>query len=194
MSLDEQKKQILPYLQRAQELQKVDPKVAYYCRYFAISQGLKIQNRDKAITDILGVVMGELEKSKASIQLDEKEDGAYCEQFAVNIFNKAEKVDMAGNANEVTSKTYYAAGIFIDICRQFFEEGQFPEDLEQKQKFALWRATEIRKAIREGREPTPINNNQNTDDQQNSVRDDQQESHFGATVWQKFKGLAHLNG
>lgn len=38
MSLEEQKKLILPFMQRAQEVEKADPKVAYYCRMYAVEQ------------------------------------------------------------------------------------------------------------------------------------------------------------
>eukprot|EP01026_Neomeris_dumetosa_P049244 TRINITY_DN427_c2_g1_i8.p1 TRINITY_DN427_c2_g1~~TRINITY_DN427_c2_g1_i8.p1 ORF type:complete len:422 (-),score=52.85 TRINITY_DN427_c2_g1_i8:366-1631(-) len=180
MGLDEQKKLVVPYLQRAEEVQKVDAKIAYYCRYYAISQGLKIENRDKVITNMMTAAMNELEKNKSSLQLDEAQDKYYCEQFAINkVFKNAETADLEGRATEVTATTYYAAGIFIDVCRQFYEDGQFPEDLEQKQKYSLWRAAEIRKAKREGRPPVPppqLQQQQQQDVQDTSVDDIPEES------------------
>jgi len=36
--MGEQAKPLLPFLQRADEMLKADPKVAYYCRMFAVSE------------------------------------------------------------------------------------------------------------------------------------------------------------
>ncbi|KAE8723546.1 calvin cycle protein CP12-2 [Hibiscus syriacus] len=91
---NEPAKLLLPYLQRADELQKHEPLVAYYCR----------------------------------------------------------QQDRAGRADLNTAKTFYAASIFFDIINQF---GPLQPDLEQKQKYAVWKAADIRKAIKEGRKPVP---------------------------------------
>ena len=34
----EQKRALLPFLQRAEEIQKADPRVAYYCRMYAVEE------------------------------------------------------------------------------------------------------------------------------------------------------------
>ncbi|XP_028754218.1 protein HOMOLOG OF MAMMALIAN LYST-INTERACTING PROTEIN 5 isoform X2 [Neltuma alba] len=49
-----------------------------------------------------------------------------------------------------TAKTFYAASIFFEILNQF---GALQPDLEQKQKYAAWKAADIRKALKEGRKP-----------------------------------------
>jgi len=51
-----------------------------------------------------------------------------------------------------TAKTFYAASIFFEILNQF---GEVQPDLEQKQKYAVWKAADIRKAMKEGRKPVP---------------------------------------
>ncbi|PIA38215.1 hypothetical protein AQUCO_02800111v1 [Aquilegia coerulea] len=51
-----------------------------------------------------------------------------------------------------TAKTFYAASIFFEILNQF---GEIQPDLEQKQKYAVWKAADIRKALKEGRKPVP---------------------------------------
>ena len=40
-----QQRALLPFLQRAEEVQRVDPKVAYYCRMRAVEEGLGLQFR-----------------------------------------------------------------------------------------------------------------------------------------------------
>ncbi|KAH1062743.1 hypothetical protein GYH30_005613 [Glycine max] len=149
---NEPAKLLLPYLQRADELQKHEPLVAYYCRLYAMERGLKIpqSERTKTTNALLVSLMKQLEKDKKSIQLG-PEDNLYLEGFALNVFGKADKQDRAGRADLTTAKTFYAASIFFEILNQF---GAVQPDLEQKQKYAVWKAAEIRKALKEGRKPT----------------------------------------
>ncbi|KAJ7960837.1 protein OF MAMMALIAN LYST-INTERACTING PROTEIN 5 [Quillaja saponaria] len=150
---NEPAKLLLPYLQRADELQKHEPLVAYYCRLYAMERGLRIpQNeRTKTTNSLLVSLMNQLEKDKKSLKLV-PEDSLYVEGFALNVFSKADKQDRAGRADLNTAKTFYAASIFFEILNQF---GVLQPDLEQKQKYAVWKAADIRKALKEGRRPEP---------------------------------------
>ncbi|XVF03771.1 hypothetical protein REPUB_Repub05bG0021900 [Reevesia pubescens] len=160
-SENEPAKLLLPYLQRADELQKHEPLVSYYCRLYAMEQGLKIPNseRTKTTNSILVSLMNQLEKDKKSLKLG-PEDSLHLEGFALNVFAKADKQDRAGRADLNTAKTFYAASIFFEIINQF---GPLQPDLEQKQKYAIWKAADIRKALKEGRKPTPGPPNGNED-------------------------------
>ncbi|KAL9253270.1 HOMOLOG OF MAMMALIAN LYST-INTERACTING PROTEIN 5-like protein [Drosera capensis] len=146
-------KLLLPYLQRADELQKHEPLVAYYCRLYAMERGLKIpqSGRTKTTNSILVSLMNQLEKDKKSLKLS-PDDHLHLEGFALNVFAKADKEDRAGRADLNTAKTFYAASIFFEILNQF---GELAPDLEQKQKYAVWKAADIRKALKEGRKPVP---------------------------------------
>ncbi|QDZ20775.1 vacuolar sorting-associated VTA1 like protein [Chloropicon primus] len=147
----EQRRALLPFLQRAEEVQKVEPRIAYYCRLYAVEEGLKLQNREKAIDELLFSVMDKLEAYKSKNKLDPEEDKLHLEGFALKIFDRADRVDRAGRADMSTCKTFYAASVFMEVCTQF---GALDEDLLGKQKYAAWKAADIRKAIREGRKPT----------------------------------------
>lgn len=144
---------LLPYLQRADELQKHEHLVAYYCRLYAMERGLKIPQKDRTKTTsaLLVSLMNQLEKDRKSLTLG-PDDGLYVEGFASNVFAKADKQDRAGRADLNTAKTFYAASIFFEILHQF---GELQPEIEQKQKYAVWKAAEIRKAIKEGRRPEP---------------------------------------
>ncbi|KAF8017423.1 hypothetical protein BT93_H2560 [Corymbia citriodora subsp. variegata] len=146
-------KVLLPYLQRADELQKHEPVVAYYCRLYAMDRGLRIpqSERTKTTNALLNSLIKQLEKDKKSLTLG-PEDNLYLEGFALNVFGKADKQDRAGRADLNTAKTFYAASIFFEIVNQF---GALQPDLEQKQKYAAWKAADIRKALKEGRKPVP---------------------------------------
>ncbi|KAK3132283.1 hypothetical protein QOZ80_6AG0518890 [Eleusine coracana subsp. coracana] len=144
-------KGLLPYLQRADELQKHEPLVAYYCRLYAMEKGLRIpqKERTKTTNSILISLINQLEKDKKSLTLG-PDDNLHVEGFALNVFAKADKQDRAGRADINTAKTFYAASIFFEILNQF---GELQPEIEQKQKYAIWKAAEIRKAIKEGRKP-----------------------------------------
>ncbi|GLT72845.1 hypothetical protein SLA2020_447440 [Shorea laevis] len=133
-SENEPAKLLLPYLQRADELQKHEPLVAYYCRLYAMERGLRIpqSERTKTTNSLLVSLMNQLEKDKKSLKLD--------------------KQDRAGRSDLNTAKTFYAASIFFEIVNQF---GVLQPDLEEKQKYAAWKAADIRKALKEGRTPKP---------------------------------------
>ncbi|KAJ8636130.1 hypothetical protein MRB53_010397 [Persea americana] len=150
-SENEPAKLLLPYLQRADELQKHEHLVAYYCRLYAMERGLKIpaKERTKMTNELLVSLMNQLEKDKKSLKLG-PEDNLYVEGFAINVFSKADKQDRAGRADLNTAKTFYAASIFFEILNQF---GELQPELEQKQKYAVWKAADIRKALKEGRRP-----------------------------------------
>ncbi|KAG8386080.1 hypothetical protein BUALT_Bualt03G0111700 [Buddleja alternifolia] len=152
-SENEPAKLLLPYLQRADELQKHEPLVAYYCRLYAMERGLKIPQSDRTKTTnaLLVSLMKQLEKDKKSLKLG-PDDHLHVEGFALNVFTKADKQDRAGRADLNTAKTFYAASIFFEILNQF---GEIQPDLEQKQKYAAWKAADIRKAVKEGRKPLP---------------------------------------
>ncbi|KAL8209780.1 hypothetical protein R6Q57_006512 [Mikania cordata] len=67
---NEPAKLLLPYLQRADELQKHEPLVAYYRRLYAMERGLKIPQSDRTQTtsSLLVSLMKQLEKDKKSLQ------------------------------------------------------------------------------------------------------------------------------
>ncbi|GLJ42486.1 hypothetical protein SUGI_0880580 [Cryptomeria japonica] len=134
-------------------LQKHEPLVAYYCRLYAMERGLKIPAKERTETTsaLLVSLMKQLEKDKKSLTLG-PEDNLYLEGFASNVFAKADKQDRAGRADLTTAKTFYAASIFFEILSQF---GEVQPEIEQKQKYAIWKAADIRKAIKEGRRPEP---------------------------------------
>ncbi|CAK9225502.1 unnamed protein product [Sphagnum troendelagicum] len=144
---------LLPYLQRADELQKHDHLVAYYCRLYAMEKGLKIpvKERTKETNALLTSLMNQLEKDKKVVKLS-PDDNMHMEGFALSVFAKADKQDRAGRADVNTAKTFYAASIFFEVLLQF---GELQPDILEKQKYASWKAVDIRKALSEGRKPVP---------------------------------------
>ena len=150
-------KALQPFLQRAEELKGADPKVAYYCRVFAMEEGLKVSNKSGELTALLGSLMETLERTKPDAGLvSPEEDSAYCENFALRIFAKADALDRSGEARHPAAKTakmLYVASVFFEILNQF--PGAEDQDTLAKQRYAAWRAGELSACAREGKTPPP---------------------------------------
>lgn len=92
----------------------MEPKVAYYCRMYAVEQGLSLPSRSPQIEGLLGALLSKLEKDKPAVDPGSN-DAAYCEKFALSVFARADKVDRAGRADKATATAFYAASIFFEV-------------------------------------------------------------------------------
>jgi len=133
-------------------MENADKKVAYYCRLYAVQEGLKLDARSAAVNAALGHAMEKLECAKPSLTLDAEQDELHCEAFAMKIFSKADEADRAGARGLNTAKSFYAASIFFEMLRQFDDSER---DIEEKQRYAAWRAGVLTKAARSGTAPPP---------------------------------------
>ncbi|RDX50470.1 DUF605-domain-containing protein [Lentinus brumalis] len=155
-------KAITPYLQRADELQKNDPVVSYWCAYYAAQQGIALKVKDSAARHFLFDLLGLLERMKTDLGPndavhDEPASAAYVENFALRVFAGADNEDRSGNITRNTARKFLVAANFLEILRTFDSEKAAIDlpAIEEKIKYAKWKAADISKAIREGRKPTP---------------------------------------
>ena len=156
-------KKITPYVRRAEELDrdKGNPEsrlVAYYCRQFAVHTGIALATSADG-KGCLGELLRNMEGEKAAMDTFTRDESKFlCQKFAEKIFDKADQEDRSGGSNRNTARTFYAAASFLEILQQFYQDDDGSEELaEQKKKsvYCKWKATEILKAIKEGRTPTP---------------------------------------
>ncbi|KAG7387197.1 Vacuolar protein sorting-associated protein vta1 [Phytophthora pseudosyringae] len=153
-------KTLLPFIRRAEELDRDTSRpesklIAYFCRQYAMEMGIKLRENDASneSTDYLLSLMDRLEHEKNKLPDFTQEEGKeICEDFAIEIFSKADDEDRAGMANKSTARTFYAAGTFFDILNQF---GDISEDVVEKRRYCKYKAATILKAIKEGVTPTP---------------------------------------
>ncbi|CAA0811385.1 Protein HOMOLOG OF MAMMALIAN LYST-INTERACTING PROTEIN 5 [Striga hermonthica] len=95
---NEPAKLLFPYLQRADELQKHDPLVAYYCRLYAMERGFRIpqKERTKTTNALLVSLINQLEKDRKSLTLG-PDDYLHVEGFASNVFQRqTNKIELGG--------------------------------------------------------------------------------------------------
>ncbi|RHY34364.1 hypothetical protein DYB32_001001 [Aphanomyces invadans] len=117
--------------------------------------GIKLREHDASdeATNYLLSLMEALELEKSSLPAHTQDEGRIiCENFAYDIFMRADEEDRSGGSNKNTARTFYAAGSFFDILKQF---GTPSEDVLEKTKYSKFKAADILKAIKEGRTPTP---------------------------------------
>eukprot|EP00977_Amphora_coffeiformis_P001427 scaffold289_cov147-Amphora_coffeaeformis.AAC.12 len=166
-------KKITPYIRRAEELDKAataanaSPEsrlVAYYLRQYAVQQGIPLAATSSAAKTCLGHILAALETEKAAMDNFTKEEAGFlCRQFAQKIFDKADLEDRDGAATKETARTFYAAATFWQILEQFTsgsdqgdeEAAEVATEDRKRIVYAKWKATEILKALKEGRTPTP---------------------------------------
>ncbi|KAI8062837.1 Vta1 like-domain-containing protein [Gilbertella persicaria] len=149
-------KYIAPFIQRGQELATRDPIVSYYAQYYAAKLAMAKGPRTKETKEYLFHLLDALEEQKKTIGDNEAITNdlvgyAHVENFALKIFLNADNEDRAGKASKKTAKTFLAASIFLELLKTF---GDLDPEVEAKIKYAKWKATDIMKALREGRVPT----------------------------------------
>jgi len=156
-------KGITPYVRRAAEVEKTDdPRahvVAYFCRTYAMEQGLKISQTDKSkeVQGFLLSMLDQLEKEKkehpdlGNLEAAEVVVTGYAQEKLA----EAEDEYLGHRANKNTARKYYAAASFFEVLATFKEEKKLDDATKKSSLFAKWRATEILKAIKEGRPPIP---------------------------------------
>mmetsp|Transcript_9644 Transcript_9644/g.16052 ORF Transcript_9644/g.16052 Transcript_9644/m.16052 type:complete len:339 (+) Transcript_9644:135-1151(+) len=163
LALPPELKKITPYIRRAEELDKDKANaesrlVAYYCRQYAVHNGITLAQSPAGKT-ALGGILNDLETEKEAMAAFNREESHYlCRQFAEKVFSKADEEDRAGAAGKSTARTFYAAATFLEILQQFYADDEESEEKEEEKKkvvYAKWKATDILKAMKEGRQSTP---------------------------------------
>ncbi|KAF9127512.1 hypothetical protein BGW39_005813 [Mortierella sp. 14UC] len=159
-------KSITPFLQRATQLQEREPVVSYYSNYYAAKLAIQKASKDNSCRPFIVELLDVLEKQRKDMGDNEAITSelvgyAHIENFAIKIFSKADDEDRAGQGSQKTAKNFVAAANFLELLKVF---GDIDSEVEEKIKYAKWRAADIVKAIRDGRQPAPppgANNNNN---------------------------------
>ena len=85
--------------------------------------------------------------------VDPVTDRAVCREFALRVYDRADRADRAGQATAKQVEAFSAAGTFLKALAHF---GALDADLERRQQYAEWRAWDLATAIQSGRPPTPV--------------------------------------
>ncbi|KAJ1999718.1 hypothetical protein GGI04_004452 [Coemansia thaxteri] len=150
---------VAPYIQRAQEMAAVDPVVSYFCKYYAAQLAITSGANSGESQAYLSQLLGQLEAEKQQVgdnasMRDDQAAAAHCTSFALRVFAKADTEDREGRANKATARTFIVASQFLQVLASF---GVLEGGVAEKIKYAKWRAAEILRAAREGRDPAANN-------------------------------------
>lgn len=154
-------------LARGQELESKEPIIAHYCRLHAAQQILAkgLHQNDPEVAKFATALLDQIETSKSgqdpdsplsteqaqSILNDEQTANAYVENFALNVFAKADADIYNKQSNKVTASKFMAAAVFLDVLKVF--QDQLDSNITEKIKYSKFQASRILKAIKNGQDP-----------------------------------------
>ncbi|XP_075059668.1 vacuolar protein sorting-associated protein VTA1 homolog [Mixophyes fleayi] len=148
-------KSLQHHLRTAQEHDKRDPVVAYYCRLYAMQTGMKIDSKSPECRKFLSKLMDQLETLKKQLGdcdsiTQEIVGSAHVENYALKMFLYADNEDRAGRFHKNMIKSFYTASLLLDTLSVF---GELTEENAQHRKYARWKATYIHNCLKNGETP-----------------------------------------
>ncbi|XP_053737976.1 vacuolar protein sorting-associated protein VTA1 homolog isoform X2 [Synchiropus splendidus] len=155
MALPPQLKPIQHHIRTAQEHEKRDPVVAYYCRLFAVQSGMKLDSKSPECRKFLVRLMDQLEAMKKEMSDNDSitQDvvgNAHIENYALKLFMYADNEDRAGHFHKNMIKSFFTASLLLDVLSVF---GELSEENVQQRKYARWKATYIHQCLKNGETP-----------------------------------------
>ena len=147
-------KHIKKYLDEAKARERQDPMISYHLRLYALQEAMEVRSKipKEDMSFILGLMdSAEAEKKQLGALGDQADADkqAHVENFALELFEKADDLDRKGQSTLATAKIFNSSYHVMEACKQF---GELPDDMAEKIKYAKWRVVEIAKATKERRE------------------------------------------
>ncbi|KAL3457072.1 Vta1 like-domain-containing protein [Aspergillus heterothallicus] len=146
---------------RAAQLDKAKPIIAYWCNYWIANQIIEkgLHTGDDEVKLYTVDLMEKLEQFKVENPdndaiLDSMAASAYVEQFALEVFGRAEAAMRADKVTKQTADTFQAAATFLELCQIW---NPLEPEAAAKVKFAKYHAVRIVKAIKAGEDPNATN-------------------------------------
>uniref|UniRef100_A0A915PZN8 Rho-GAP domain-containing protein n=1 Tax=Setaria digitata TaxID=48799 RepID=A0A915PZN8_9BILA len=148
---------IAHYVKIGAENANRDPIVNYWCFFYAVQIGMNIDKKSPEALQYLTSLLSMLEDMKKKLGKQEAltQDliaQAHIENFAMKLFDYADKNDRQSNFTKGVIRAFYTAGYLIDVLTLF---GELDENLIATRKYAKWKATYIHSCIKNGNTPKP---------------------------------------
>ncbi|XP_003746613.1 vacuolar protein sorting-associated protein VTA1 homolog [Galendromus occidentalis] len=149
-------KAIAPYIKIAVMHDAKNPVIAYWCRFYALEKGLKINKSDDDRNYLMSL-MDLLEKAKQQNHDDEAYSNdlvaqSQIEAHALKLFNVADQQDKNANFDTSLIRIFHTAGYLFDVLGSF---GEISEENLRLSRYAKCKAADIHKCLKEGRQPVP---------------------------------------
>uniref|UniRef100_A0A8C6NKQ9 Vesicle trafficking 1 n=1 Tax=Nothobranchius furzeri TaxID=105023 RepID=A0A8C6NKQ9_NOTFU len=126
MALPAQLRPIQHYLRTAQEHEKRDPVVTYYCRLYAMQTGMKLDSKTPECRKFLVKLMDQLESMKKELSDNESitqevVGNAHIENYALKLFMYADNEDRGERFHKNMIKSFYTSSLLLDVLSVFGE-------------------------------------------------------------------------
>lgn len=149
-------KPIGKYLARALEFENQDPIVSYYCNKYSLKRALELRrnDQDQATNLYIKQLLDKCDVAWATLPRDDG-NGSHrlaVENLAVQIFEHADAVDRASQATKDTALSFFAVMCLLEVSTLF---GPLRDDLNRRLTYSRFKASDITKAIKDGRRPKP---------------------------------------
>ncbi|KAI9891020.1 MAG: hypothetical protein M1814_003371 [Vezdaea aestivalis] len=153
--------EISQYTLRASQIEKAKPVIAYWCSYWIVNHILSkgLHTIDAECRQYTADVMDKLEKVKAANPgndaiIDDMAGQAYVEQFALEVFQRADNAIQANVVSKQTADTFRASATFLELLQIW---GTPEQEIVAKIKYAKFHAVRIAKAVQAGEDPNKSN-------------------------------------
>ncbi|KAF2266071.1 DUF605-domain-containing protein [Lojkania enalia] len=154
--------EITQFVHRANQLEKFKPIITYWLRFYVTQKivSKQLYTGDDECTLFTTDLMEKLEQTKADYPtedalVDEVAAYAYCEQFALETFTRADNAIRANKVTAQTVDTFRAAATFFEILTIW--KNPLEPEIASKLKYAKYHTLRIVKALKAGEDPNLSN-------------------------------------
>ncbi|ESL10809.1 hypothetical protein TRSC58_01451 [Trypanosoma rangeli SC58] len=140
-----------PYLQRADEFDKLQPAIAYFLRthvaYLAMRQRRK---EDHAGTQYLRQLLDALESDKQRLGpgVSDADGRTLLTKAALTLFTRADDAERSGAPADMgLVRLFFTASILLDATAQFAENGELDPIAAKRRDYARYIAVRMKKAL-----------------------------------------------
>ncbi|VDK83647.1 unnamed protein product [Litomosoides sigmodontis] len=157
MQVPQSLRAIAHYVKIGAENADRDPIIHYWCLFYAVQTGMDLDKKSPEALQYLTSLLSTLEDMKKKLSGREAltQDlvaQAHIENFAMKLFDYADKNDRQSNFTKSVIRAFYTSGHLIDVLTLF---GELDENLVATRKYAKWKATYIHSCIKSGETPKP---------------------------------------
>jgi len=144
-------------LKTAHEHETRDAVVTYWARLAALQNAMVIDKKSKEAKAVLIPLMDWLEKEKKVLSGNEAVTSeivasAHIENYAMKLFEWADKEDRAARFGKNVVKSFYTAGNLFDVMQVF---GELTPEILHARKYSKWKAAYIHNCLKNGETPIP---------------------------------------
>ncbi|KAK0423782.1 hypothetical protein QR680_008329 [Steinernema hermaphroditum] len=149
---------IANYMKLAEKFKNIDPVINYWLLYYVAQTTLSHDMKNPTIVEFFNHLVCALKQTKERFchvdgVMHDQAAKEYIQQYALEVFARAEQCDKALLFNTNVVNDFYTAGLLLDVL-QLFKEA-LDEDIKKYRKYAKWRSSYIYTVLRNGDTPLP---------------------------------------